>query len=76
MRDRGKGLSPELCELTPVSLTRLGVGVRGMYERLRQLGGVLSITSDSHGTIVKASVPIGQDRSLTSRATERLPHAG
>jgi PAS domain S-box-containing protein len=38
------------------SLT-LGVGVAGMQERVRQLGGRLEIDSPGHGTIVRALVP-------------------
>jgi signal transduction histidine kinase len=34
-----------------------GVGIRGMRERLRELGGTLDILSDVGGTIVRASVP-------------------
>lgn len=41
---------------------RLGVGVLGMRERIRQLGGVLEITSDSGGTTVRAVLPLqGED---------------
>jgi len=36
----------------------LGVGLRGMNERMRQLGGRLELTSSPKGTTVAASVPI------------------
>ena len=36
----------------------LGVGVRGMRERLRQLGGRLDIHSDDSGTRVEALLPV------------------
>jgi signal transduction histidine kinase len=51
--DLGKGISTEL------SSTRSGVGIKGMRERLRQLGGVLSIHSNSGGTLVTADLPVG-----------------
>jgi len=35
-----------------------GVGIRGMRERLRQLGGSLEIDCNSGGTIVEARLPI------------------
>jgi two-component system NarL family sensor kinase len=35
----------------------LGIGLPGMRERLRQLGGNLRIEMDGHGTIVRATVP-------------------
>jgi PAS domain S-box-containing protein len=36
----------------------LGVGIRGMRERVRQLGGGLEIQSGSEGTTVKAKLPV------------------
>ena len=35
----------------------LGVGITGMRERLRELGGLLTITSDSGGTTIRATLP-------------------
>ena len=35
-----------------------GVGLRGMQERMRQLGGTLEIDSNEHGTVVTATLPI------------------
>lgn len=55
--DEGKGISIEkLVELR--SSARTGVGVRGMRERLRQLGGTLHIESKSSGTCVTAILPV------------------
>jgi len=36
----------------------LGVGIPGMRERLRELGGLLEVTSSSAGTIVRATLPL------------------
>ena len=49
--DQGKGMPPELA-MTP------GVGISGMRERARQLGGLLSIRSDGNGTTVTAELPL------------------
>ena len=35
-----------------------GVGLRGMQERIRQLGGTLEIDSTQGGTTVRATLPI------------------
>jgi signal transduction histidine kinase len=39
-------------------LTSTGVGISGMRERLRQLGGALTIHSNGRGTLVTADLPI------------------
>jgi signal transduction histidine kinase len=49
----GKGISTE-----PSSASS-GVGIKGMAERLRQLGGVLNVFSNGGGTLVTADLPIG-----------------
>ena len=41
---------------------RLGVGIPGMRERLRQLGGQLALASTPHGTTVIATIPVGARR--------------
>jgi signal transduction histidine kinase len=56
VRDRGKGIPPEKqFEMGSTGIT--GVGIRGMRERLRQLGGSLEIHSNGEGTLVVARLP-------------------
>jgi len=57
VRDSGKGIPAEK-QLEIKSAGRTGVGFRGMRERLRQLGGTLSIQSNSGGTLVTARIPL------------------
>ncbi len=53
VRDCGKGIPKEkLQELA--SSGRSGVGIGGMRERLRQLGGTLEVQSNRNGTVVTA----------------------
>jgi signal transduction histidine kinase len=40
-----------------INHTRLGVGIAGMRERIRQLGGQQGIRSSSKGTIVITVLP-------------------
>jgi len=57
--DKGKGISPTLLEQSDKDwLGSLGVGLRGMNERIRQLGGRLEISSTETGTVVTAGVPV------------------
>ena len=57
VEDRGKGMTPEK-QVELASTGTPGVGIRGMRERLRQLGGNLEIRSDGEGTIVVAYLPV------------------
>jgi signal transduction histidine kinase len=47
IQDRGRGM--------PMPTPRAGVGIQGMRERARQLGGALEIQSGSDGTRVTAT---------------------
>jgi PAS domain S-box-containing protein len=56
--DRGRGLPVQYSGESEEGEPRvLGVGLRGMTERMRQLGGELELTSTPQGTTVTASVP-------------------
>jgi signal transduction histidine kinase len=55
--DKGKGMSPEKLQELAASGTP-GVGIRGMRERLRQLGGTLEIESSRSGTVVTVKLPL------------------
>ena len=57
--DEGRGLAPGTLDQSHPGLTRLGVGIAGMRERVRQLHGRLEISSNCRGTLVKAVLPLG-----------------
>ena len=59
VRDQGKGIAPDK-KLELLSAGTPGVGIRGMRERLRQLGGAMEINSDGDGsgTQVVVRLPI------------------
>ena len=59
VRDSGRGIPEERLRQLRVG-TAVGVGVSGMQERLRQLGGELDIRSDGSGTVVLARLPLGR----------------
>ena len=59
VEDTGRGIPPDkLLELTSAGTP--GVGLRGMRERIRQLGGTLEIHSEGsgRGTVVIARLPV------------------
>jgi two-component system, NarL family, sensor kinase len=59
LSDEGRGLNQE--KLSKIfSGESAGVGLRGMRERVRQLGGSMEIRSNGHGTTVIAMVPLAE----------------
>jgi PAS domain S-box-containing protein len=55
--DQGNGM-PDADQLALESSPTLGVGLRGMRERVRQLGGILEIHSNRKGTTVAVELPV------------------
>ena len=71
VRDKGKGIAPEkLSEMAAKGAP--GVGIRGMRERIHQLGGSLEISSDGNGkgTIVEVKLPVANVAPSVSAANE------
>jgi PAS domain S-box-containing protein len=56
--DHGRGLPPGTLEYDVSSASRIGVGIAGMRERARQLGGRLAIASGETGTTLHIVLPI------------------
>ena len=82
VEDEGKGIPPEKRKALD-SGGKLGVGIAGMQERLRQLGGILAVQSSSKGTLVVAKLPVDQHSSLRASVNtkkqsgpERTIHVG
>ena len=57
IRDQGKGIDPESMNTAQDTVGMLGVGLRGMNERVCQLGGKLILCSNDNGTTVTATLP-------------------
>ena len=57
VRDHGKGISSDMLARINQTGADVGVGIAGMRERLKELGGKLEIQSDPTGTLLTASVP-------------------
>jgi len=58
IRDFGKGIAQDVLQGFTNSGTNVGVGLAGIRERVKELGGSLEIRSSSAGTIVQAAIPI------------------
>ena len=57
VKDAGKGISEET-QSKIASGASPGVGFRGMQERVKQIGGTLTIQSSGHGTSVVVVLPV------------------
>ena len=57
MKDQGKGIPPEM-QLEISSGEASGVGLRGMLERVRLIGGAFDIQSDGSGTLIAIALPL------------------
>jgi PAS domain S-box-containing protein len=59
--DEGRGLPPGLLERGERDTAKRGVGISGMRERVRQLGGQFEIVTGSNGTTLTASMPLREE---------------
>jgi PAS domain S-box-containing protein len=67
VEDQGKGMPEAFKEFGSEWAGSHGVGLRGMSERVRQLGGKLEVESSPRGTILRAIVPEQQPSSATAK---------
>jgi len=56
----------------PPAGSRVGVGIQGMRERVKQLGGTFEIKSDENGTTVSASFPAASPQNLEPELQRHL----
>lgn len=58
--DRGRGVPADVLGRMMSAAGELGVGIVGMQERLKQLGGRLEIESSDQGTVLRAVMPLAE----------------
>jgi CheY-like chemotaxis protein len=74
IEDYGKGIQSAKSKSRLESVERLGVGIQGMTERIRQLGGRLEITSSPRrGTSVTATIPLSAQVQMPPSAPAAAP---
>ena len=64
--DQGLGIDKASVTAGNGKTPRLGVGILGMRERMKQLGGKLDIEFRPSGTTVRATIPVGTEAPLVS----------
>jgi signal transduction histidine kinase len=58
IRDYGKGIPPEILDSFQQTRAGVGVGLGGMKQRVRELGGHLRVECSGTGTCVTATLPL------------------
>jgi PAS domain S-box-containing protein len=59
VQDNGKGIQPDVLEKAGVHWGgAVGIGLRGMNERMQQLGGRVEVSSSDKGTTITAVAPV------------------
>jgi two-component system NarL family sensor kinase len=58
IKDHGRGMLWQKLSAPAEQVTELGVGIHGMRQRMRQLGGRLEVASTEEGTTITASLPL------------------
>jgi len=64
VRDQGKGIPPDFLRGANRASATVGVGIDGMRERVRELGGHMRIRSAASGTIVEVVLPLARRETL------------
>jgi signal transduction histidine kinase len=58
IRDDGKGMSPATIQFHPGSV---GIGIAGMRQRIKELGGQIKLENQSPGCLVEITIPMVQE---------------
>jgi len=66
VRDYGKGIAPETLDVFRAIGINSGVGLAGMRERVRELGGQLTIEACAPGILISASLPLSEMRTAAN----------
>ncbi len=61
VKDNGRGIPENLLSQFHATGAGMGVGLAGIRERARELGGTLMLESDNSGTLVRVSIPVVVD---------------
>ncbi len=70
IQDYGQGMPADTLRQVSDGAGKTGVGVAGMRERVRELGGHMTIQSDSRGTQLAVVLPLGHPSELPPKNAE------
>ncbi len=66
INDNGRGIGPETLSRFDSTGAGMGVGLSGMRERVRELGGRLKVEADSQGTALQIVIPLAPECAPTN----------
>jgi PAS domain S-box-containing protein len=66
IRDNGRGIGPEVLSRFDSTGAGTGVGLSGMRERVRELGGWMKVEADSQGTSLQIAIPLAPECASTT----------
>ena len=72
IRDDGKGMSDEIAEFHP---DKMGVGISGMRQRVKELGGIFGLGDAGPGALVEVTIPIASVDFISSAAQSKVRSA-
>ncbi len=77
IQDHGKGIPADTLDRFKKTGTNVGVGLAGMRERIKELGGTFHLESGPKGTLLKAIVPVSSaEKPQVTRSVARSYSAG
>src|SRR5262249_21304835 len=77
IRDQGRGINASAPKSRDKGVaTALGVGLPGMRERVRQLGGAFQLETGVHGTSITVALPLNSSWAGGAASSEFIAQAG
>lgn len=73
IRDNGRGMKADQLARIMQGFSDVGVGLAGMRERVRQLGGSVEIKSNAGGTVVRVTAPLRESAADSSGSRPNAP---
>ena len=70
IEDNGRGIPRKVLKRIMEGTGEIGLGIAGMRERMRELGGSVHVQSDSNGTLLRVSIPISEAAKETDSQTD------
>jgi PAS domain S-box-containing protein len=74
IKDNGRGIPPKRLRTLMEGDAEAGVGLAGMRERMRELGGSLEIRSGRAGTTVVISIPVEKTSMISNGIVGQIAH--